>query len=275
VSALELFADDAHEAEYRERMRLADIAAVDADLRDRDADYTPPAVAFSCLRASMPRALAHAAMVREPSDKLRVLDVGAGAGGWCVAMVAVCAALWASTRAELLLTAVELDARERPHLERNADRVIIGDWTTAIRRKPSQYLTVRPRPAFDIAIGNPPFSLLRAQDGDVERSMPAQLLEVAPAVALFSRLGTWSKDRPGVSVRRKYPPAFVWEVPGSIRFRAPGSRDPKTGKLYGADQHSYAIFLWLRGHTGPTITDMLPDLTAAERRWTVRPGTEP
>jgi hypothetical protein len=273
MTALELFTDDAEQAAQLERDRRAEAAAVNADLRERDADYTPMPVALACLRAALPRALAHAAKLRDPTApaKIRVLDVGAGAGAWSRAAVSIYQAITGDGRGDLKITAVELDEREHPHLERVADRVIIGDYTTAIRRK-GPYAK---RPAFDIAIGNPPFSLLRAQDGDVERSMPAQLLEVAPAVALFSRLATWSKDKPGVSVRRKYPPAFVWEVPGSIRFRAPGSRDPKTGKLYGADQHSYAVFLWLRGHTGPTVVDMLPDLTAAERRWVTRPGTEP
>jgi hypothetical protein len=263
---LDLFTEDAAQAETRERERLAEAAAVDADLRERDADYTPLPVALACLRAAMPRAFAHAALHRKPGAPaiVRVLDVGAGAGSWSLAAVEVYQSTVIGPRPDIHVTAVEIDERERPHLERIADKVIIGDWTAALKRGP-----------FDLAIGNPPFSLLRAQDGDIERSMPAQLLRVAPAVCLFSRLATWSKDKPGVSVRRKYPPAFVFEVPGSIKFRAPGSRNPETGKPYGADQHNYALFVWLRGHTGPTTTDLLPDLTAEERRWAVRPGTEP
>jgi hypothetical protein len=277
MTALELFTDDAEQAAQRERERQAEAEAVDADLRNRDADYTPMAIARECVRAAMPRALAHAALHRSPGAPatIRVLDVGAGGGAWSRAAVDVYRAISGGSRSDVHVTAVELDGRERPHLERVADRVIIGDWTRALERAGA---FAGPR-EYDVVIGNPPFSLLRAQGGSVEKSMPAQLLQVAPAVALFSRLATWSKDRPGVSVRRKYPPAFVWEVPGSVKFRAPGAGafDPKTGKfkLYGADQHSYAVFLWLRGHTGPTTCELLRDFTAEERRWTVRPGTEP
>jgi hypothetical protein len=278
----ELFAEEAAQAEQRERDRVAEAEAVDVDLRERDADYTAMPIARACLRASMPKAIAHAALLRKPGGPaaIRVLDVGAGAGAWSKALVELYTAISGAPRSDLHVTAVEIDERERPHLERVADRVIIGDWTKAIRQNG---LFSKP-PEFDIAIGNPPFSELRARPGlggelDVERSMPAQLLRVAPAVALFSRLATWSKDRPGVSVRRKYPPAFMWELPGSVRFRAPGAGafDSKTGKFkpYGADQHSYAVFLWLRGHTGPTVTDLLPDLPAGDRRWVIRPGTEP
>jgi hypothetical protein len=270
---LDLFTEDAAQAERSERERLAEAAAVDADLRGRDADYTPMGVAVACLRAAMPRAFAHAALHRTPGGpaRVRVLDVGAGAGAWSLAAIEVYRKIAGGSRSDLHVTAVEIDERERPHLERVADRVIIGDYTKAVKRR-GQFSAP---PTYDLVIGNPPFSLLRAQDGDVEASMPAQLLRAAPAVCLFSRLATWSKDKPGVSVRRKYPPAFVFEVPGSIKFRAPGSRNHETGKPYGADQHSYALFVWLRGHTGPTTTDLLPDLAAEERRWTVRPGTEP
>jgi hypothetical protein len=275
-----MFPAEVEAAREAERRNAVEAAAVDADLRDRDADYTPMPVARACLRAALPKAAAHAALHREPGApaRVRILDVGAGPGAWSLAAVEIYTAIAGVLRSEMHVTAVELDERERPYLERVADRVVIGDWRDALRR-PER--SKRPL-LYDIAIGNPPFSELRAQGGDVERSMPAMLLRHAPAVALFSRLGTWSKDKPGVSVRRKYPPAFGWEVPGSIRFRAPGSRNPKNidpktglGKLYGADQHSYAIFLWLRGHTGPTVVEMLPDLSADERGWVVRPGTEP
>lgn len=258
-----LFPDEA--AAQLDRERVATEAT--ADLRAREADYTPPAIVRECLLASMNKAIQHAARSREPGKgpaKVRVLDVGAGAGVWLKTFIS----LWqemGGRRSELHVTAVELDPRERPHLEGAADRVIIGDWTRALGGHPGPA-----RREYDIVIGNPPFSALRAQRADFGRgldpdlSMPARLLEVAPAVALLSRVSAWSKDKPGISVRRKYPAAYGWEIPGAVSFRAEG----------GTDQHSYAVFLWLRGHTGPTSMDLLRDFTADERRWRVRPGTE-
>jgi hypothetical protein len=252
-------------------------SGVDADLRSRGADYTPRAVARECLRVAL------AEVVRLMGERigkgpLEVLDVCAGAGCWSQAL----RELWAYcgwTLEQLRITAVELDPRDRPHLERHADRVIIGDYRTALDRR------------YHLAIGNPDFALLRAPEVvtadaprgavnvggklyDVACSMPAQLLAHCDAVALLHRQQAWSKDGPGVAVRRAYPAAFAWDIPGSLRFRAPGSRNPETGKLYGSDQHNYSVSLWLPGHTGPTQTSLLRDFTPAERRWTVRPGTE-
>jgi hypothetical protein len=255
---------------------IASAAEVDADLRARGADYTPYSVALECLRAVRPIVVGR---MRRPTEQapFEILDVCAGAGCWTKAMLEIL--LTHLPRAAVRITAVELDPRDRPHLERHADRVIIGDWTTALDRR------------YHLAIGNPDFQLLRAPeadpdtatvqvervgaaDYDVGRSMPSQLLAHCDAVALLHRQQAWSKDGPGVAVRRVYPPAYAWDIPGSLRFRAPGSRNPVTGKLYGSDQHNYSVSLWLPGHNGPTQTSLLRDFTPAERRWTVRPGTE-
>ena len=266
----ELFADVAEAALERGRLQREAVL----ERASRGAAYTPLPVATACLEAGMPAAVRTAHGYRRPHGPLRILDVCAGAGGWSEALLNLWLSVKGSTRRDLHITAVELDPRERAHLERWCDRVIIDDWTAALRHE------------YDVVIGNPDFALLRApSDGaggyDVERSMPAQLLAVAPAVLLFSRLGTWSKDGPGVAVRRVYPAAVAWEVPGSIHFHAPGTLSLKarkkdgTPQVMGADQHSYAAFLWWSGHTGPTVCDILPDLPAEDRRWTVRPGTEP
>lgn len=245
------------------------------DLRARGADYTPRAVARESICAVI---AALFVLGHLPRRELHVLDVCAGAGCWSGELRSVWMELEFDAR-DLVITAVELDPRDRPHLERHADRVIIGDWTLALDQR------------YHLAIGNPDFQLLRAPEAqphtanarlervgsayyDVGRSMPAQLLARCDAAALLHRQQAWSKDGPGVAVRRVYPPAYAWDIPGSLRFRAPGSRNPETGKLYGSDQHNYTVSLWLPGHTGPTQTALLRDFAPAERRWTVRPGTE-
>src|SRR5690606_30488840 len=149
-----------------------------------------------------------------------------------------------------------------------ADEIVIGDVGEALTTAHGPY---------DLALGNPNFELLRAAAldrgrYDVEASLPAKLLRVAPVVALLHRHNAWSKAGPGVSVRRVYPPAVAWDIPGAVRFRAPGARNPETGKLYGSDQHSYSWSLWRRGYQGPTVTHLLPQIEPL--RWTTRPGTE-
>jgi len=64
-------------------------------------------------------------------------------------------------------------------------------------------------------------------------------------------------------------------IPGALRFRAKGARNPSTGKLYGADQRSYSCTVWHRwADARYAETRLLPDMPSADRGWIVRPGTE-
>lgn len=266
-------------------------AEVDADLRSRGADYTPRMVARACVEALSGQLLVEA-VDRDRSNPLRVLDVCAGAGVYSSELARHWVRVLGLPREWLHITAVEIHEPELEHLERWADDVVIGDVDEALATvcdhcEGGVIADGEPCPEcdgegsvpveYDLALGNPNFELLRAPSiergrYDVEASLPARLLTVAAAVALLHRHNAWSKDGPGTSVRRCYPPAFAWDIPGAVRFRAPGARNPETGKLYGSDQHSYTWSLWRRGYQGPTVTYLLPQIEPL--RWSTRPGTE-
>jgi hypothetical protein len=159
---------------------------------------------------------------------------------------------------------------------------------------------VRDEHVYDLAIGNPHFTALTHEDP--EQSMPAVLLRHAPAVLLLHTQQAFARGEAGRAVWRAYPPAASWMVPGSVKFRT--GVNPKCSKCghvntpaatacagmreqglhtvrcryklkaWGSDSRCYQVSLWLRGHEGPTALHLLPELTAAERRWTVPPGSE-
>lgn len=217
----------------------------EADLRAREADYTPRGVVRQILREayalelSMPRP--------RPGRALRVLDWCAGAGVWSSEMRALARDLGFDVE----ITAVEIDERERPHLERWADRVWIGDARGMDRLS-----------GFDLVIGNPAFSLL-ADDVNGVR----MLLGMSPAILVLHTIEALHRSARGRELARTLPPAAQFDIGGSISFRGPGR---------GADMRSYCAWLWLRSRTGPGWRrEVLPDLPASDRAWKTKPGTEP
>lgn len=214
-----------------------------ADLRAREEDLTPRGVVWAVLQ--------HLVLELKREAPRTILDVCAGYGVWS----SEAGRLWPMAK----ITAVELDGRKEDALGRWANEVVIGDWTEALRCR-----------QYDLAIGNPHFSALTHEDPS--QSMPARLLERARWVLLFHQEQSFQKSTAGCRIWREYPPAAVFAVPGSVRFRV--GENPETGKRYGADSRCYQATLWKRGHAGPAKLRMLPWLTSEARRWTVQPGAE-
>lgn len=221
-----------------------------AEQRMREDDPTPRAVVRAILAAVPPGVFDFDA---RPTT---VLDVGAGYGGWSSELRRL-----TSTAAgpAPVITGVEIDARKREHLRKWCDHELIGDWREMITGR-----------HYDVAIGNPHFSALTHED--VEDCMPAVLLRHAPAVLLLHTQQAFVRGAAGRALWRAYPPARQWIVPGAVRFRV--GINPASGKRYGTDTRCYAASLWLRGHDGPTSVELLPELDARQRAWTVPPGTE-
>lgn len=236
-----LFGDVATEAEHH------------ADLRAREEDLTPRGVVRAVLAAAVPRLR---------NGYSRVLDVCAGYGVWSSELRALHARCgWIQPH----ITAVEIDERKEPHMRKWADEALAGvDWARALDPQAGE------GGHYGLAMGNPHFSALVATEPG--RSMPGLLLEKCGAVLLFHQEQSLQKSASGARVWHTYPPAAVFSVPGSVRFRV--GRNPETGKRYGADSRCYQATLWLRGHRGPAELVMLPWLDSLERRWTVQPGTE-
>lgn len=236
----------------------------------------------------------------------RVLDVCAGAGVYASELRRHWVHRLGLPSQWLHITAVEIHRAELEHLERWADDVILGDYREALVEDcpdcggtgvaphgdslaPCLHCesTGGVRRLYDLALGNPDFQLLRAETlrrpsagrrgiYDVETSMVARLLDVAPVVGLLHTQQAWTKDGPGLAVRRAYRPIAEYDVPGAIRFRARGTRSPKTGKPYGTDQRSYTWSIWHANYVGEETRSRLLPMAHDGLSWAGkdRPGTE-
>ena len=213
------------------------------------------------------------------------------------------------------ITGVELFEPRREHLEKWCDVAVFCDWrehlgALAIVEEMESWVGLDGPTGYDLAVGNPDFSLLVVDDP--RESMPAVLLRHAPAVLLFHQVQSFQRGEAGARVLEAYPPAAVWRVPGSVKFRqgfkpkcpkcggvnvttergrcrrptvdvvvtsaGPDYREgpPCSGKLkaWTADSLCYQATLWLRGHEGPAQSYQLPWLPPEARRWEVPPGSE-
>lgn len=233
--------------------------------RARERDCTPRPVIRQLLEATLDE-LARQGDRWLPRDRpLHMIEPWAGAGPWASeARVAL-----TRRRIDSHITAVEIESAERRHLRRWTDVEIIADWRAAVEGF-----------GYDLVAANPRFSEITPDfrghaphRWPPERSAVPTLLRSAPAVLLLHRTDVLARGEGGQWIAEHHPPAHKWEIAGSIAFRGSGV-NPETDERWGSDQRSYAGFLWLRGHTGSWRTSVLPRLSAAERSWTVRPGTE-
>lgn len=109
---------------------------------------------------------------------------------------------------------------------------------------------------FDLAIGNPPFTLALEF---ITRS-----LEVAKAVVFLLRQGFLSSAK-RAAFFRQHKPAKVHLLANRPAFDTPA------GPATGTDTADYCFVTWLRGYTGPTELVWLPEVPASVRR----PGGKP
>ena len=160
------------------------------------------------------------------------------------------------------LTAVEIRSEERPNLERWYDEVRIGD----LREQTDLG-------EFDLIVGNPAFSFW------LDALTLAQSVRVSHGAVVMlglNELGTRGSASRGAW--EKHPPAQQWRIAGTLGFRGPG-KNPETGKRWGTDTRSYSWWVWRNpgvwGSTpGVWLARDLPPLSAQERTWRARPGTE-
>jgi hypothetical protein len=242
----------------------------EADLREREDDPTPRGTAAAVVTG------AEFSWLRDPSKlwmekrPVRVLDVCAGYGCWASEW----RRWWTLSRTQdgmtpwpCHITGAEIDDRKRDHLAKWCDAVRFGDVRDYLR-----WLIKNGSPShFDLAIGNPAFSLLvpkqrsdETVEAAAERSILGHLLAVSPAVIQLHHTAAFARGKVGRFLWRRYTPARQWLIPGAVSFRSDGKTDSRC----------YAASLWLRGHTGSTAVEMLPELGREELRWRVLPGTE-
>lgn len=201
--------------------------------------------------------------VYTPPAGLRVLDLCAGSG------------VFGQQARRVLsrphLTAVEVRPEERANLERWYDVVTIADVRT-----------VELGAAFDLVVGNPAFTIWPDVLG---RAVEALAPSGAVMLLGLNELGTRGSASREVWLR--WVPTWQWRIGGTIGFRGPGL-NPKTGKPWGCDQRSYSWWSWRRplGWAMPRSASQLGKITAswraldlaplsaAERSWVQRPGTE-
>lgn len=224
-------------------------------LREHEADFTPIPVIRQCLKAA-PK------LAGWNGEPLHACDPAAGAGAWAKVM----RQLWVDCH----VTAIELRSEERPHLERNSDRLIIGDAIQYAKRMVGN--------RFDVVATNPAFSLF-CEYAD-------HYLRICPYVWLFAPVdaNVRGEERddglPGgskwLSENAKWVQRCLW-VPGGIGFRGPGKN--KKGKPNGQDHRQYC--LWMLTSDRDEVQDehgwpvtLLPRLPGHDRRWVTRPGTE-
>ena len=237
------------------QLQLIDDGHVEKLERDREfeVDYTPSGVVRQGLDW-----LANYYAAAEGWPPLRVLDPCAGAGVFGQQAKKVWPAL-------MLLTGVE--PRSEEHDEGNILRNY-SDTVHGLGRRvgcTAQEYAAESSTGYDITATNPPFTLW---DTILRLYLPR-----SKWVMLYGTI-SWGCSEEGNATFAEHPPFACGRVVGRVHHRGPGL-NPETGRPWGADQRDVCWWLWKSGHTMPTwSTENLAPLTAAERRWTAKPGSE-
>ncbi len=214
-------------------------------LKAWEAFFTPPSVVYQGLTF-----LRDTMRVRAPRY---CLDPCAGAGVFGM----VGKVVWPESRWH----AVEPRLEEADHLRRWNDHVHLRTIQKALVTKALTRMTG----AWDLVVGNPAFSLAHEL---VEQLVP-ELYARNGALALYLPTQWGQEQRQDAEkgpmrVMNLFPPAAMARIPGRIQHRSKG----------GTDRIMYSWFVWTRSVSPYWMGFQLPELPKADRRWTIRPGTE-
>jgi SAM-dependent methyltransferase len=264
-----------------------------------DVDCTPSPVAHQAVEA-VTRGWLRPASEDHAGDAPRVLDLAAGTGSWSRAVRRL------FPRAHI--TALEIREDERPFLKHWADEVVIGDVVELVvqalrvrlRDAPDdatrallQRLGVAPEPAaegeasvlgsYDLIVGNIPFSLPderkpRRKDGAMGKSrlrafeafVVAMREHLAPRgrLALYVPSAWWQRGEEIARLAQQHQPFRQLNVPLPVSHRGRGQQ---------AATDAYSVFVWSPASAPACFgwhTVDLPVLDAADRRWSIMPGSE-
>lgn len=245
----------------RPQLSLIDDGHADALALDREyeVDRTPGAVAHQGITWAME-------LAGIPTGS-PIVDVGAGAGVFGQQYNAISRArAWPEQPRNL---AIEPRASEAEGLRRHYARVHVGMFAGFVADVlPSMRATI------DTwwCASNPAFSIFP----DIVDTFAEELR----ALLLYGSIA-WGCSSAGAELFARHPPLACARVVGRVNHRGPGI-NPATitakcpgGKPWGADQRDVCWWLWLRGEKPKRWScENLPELTNAQRSWTVPPGSE-
>ncbi len=221
-----------------------------------EADFTPPGVVRQFMRH-----LYHDHQIAPT----RILDPCAGAGVF--GMVAKEVFPWLDSDGNIY--AIEPRVEEQENLTHNNSVV----YTQTLQK----VIALVPLGEFDLIITNPPFSMFP----DVVRLCRPLLVNKPKAMLCLFGLSQYGQaDGTGAALFDQHPPALKPCIRGRVKCRT--GINPKTEKPYTADAREYAWWCWSASGTTPMTVGgqsayfgyNLPALSADDRKWTIRPGTE-
>lgn len=215
---------------------------------EREVGLTPTPVVRQGLR------WAQRMMWKIRGQSIRILDPSAGTG--------VFGKVWRELWPDAYIVGIEPRNDAADVARRHYDKMIVADL---------EAVDLQELGHFHLCSTNPPFSLAYG--------WLANLLRHCDLVVYLHK-SAWPTDSDKVDPwARRFPPVREARVSGRINFFGPGI-NPKNGKKWGTDSSVYSWWA-MRQDCGEFDRaeiewpcTRLPLLPAADRRWTVPPGTE-
>jgi len=241
-------------------------------LRKHAADFTPEPVVEQFIR--------YLARFRRPPDLVLDPSCGPGVFGKVIRRV------WPKA----IVVGIEPRTEEMEHAMRNNHRVLNTEYGQALSSglldatlRDMADKIGRKDASFDLVVTNPPFPLWR---DFVRDSLPLLHDRGQPRpgyLALLGLNGWGARSEAGFDLFEELPPTRQSRIPGTINFRGPGI-NPKTKQKWASDTRDYSWWQWsMRAvhrvlqqdeHRIPWASENLPRLPGADRKWTVKPGTD-